>query len=188
MIKEVILGFLIKRGAMSGYEILQQIRSAQMEEWADIKTSSIYATMRKLDDQDLIVLQTLEKTGNRSRAIYSITPKGCDVFKKLLFEALKKPSIIFPNFFYTGLIFMEELGIDEIYNALEQQEFAILQINDRIKTYQENREKRKDIPAHTQIIFNHIIALCEQQANFINNFKDELQPNGRMNYNKEEIL
>ena len=56
MSRGIVLGLLLEFGAMLGYEI------------------------------HLIVLQTLEQTGNRSKAIYKITLQGCDVFKRLLIK------------------------------------------------------------------------------------------------------
>lgn len=174
MSREIVLGLLLKLGAMSGYEIQQKMQSAQANKWADAKSSSVYLLLRKLDKENLIALQTLEQTGNRSKAIYKITPKGCEIFKQLLIEAFSKPSVFSPAALYTGLSFMDEINRKEILKALEQHESAILNLYEEMKIGHTRKTEHTKIPVNIQFIFENIYDHCELQLTFLKHLKEEL--------------
>ena len=94
----VILGFLRERPA-SGYDIQQWIRLADMDRWAHILSGSIYYALKKMEEEGLVEARAEERTGDRLRKIFAITPRGEAAFRELVRESLSgAPHALVPNF------------------------------------------------------------------------------------------
>jgi DNA-binding PadR family transcriptional regulator len=116
----VVLGLLLQR-PMSGYTIQLTLQMNKTEQWAGILPGSIYHAIKKLASEELIVLQTTEQSGNRTKAIYALTEAGREEFQRLLREAWRTPVLHFPSGLYTALGFLEDLHNEEIMHALDEQ-------------------------------------------------------------------
>ncbi len=119
-----VLGLLMLR-AMSGYEIQRFLQLNQTEQWADILPGSIYHALKKLAGEGLIVLQTTEYAGNRSKAIYAVTSAGEEEFRSLLREAWRKPVLHFPSELYAALSFLDTLPMEEVIASINEQIIAL---------------------------------------------------------------
>jgi len=170
----MVLGLLLKYGPMSGYEIQQKMQSAKTDKWAYVQPASIYHALRKLDKEELITLQTLEQTGNRSKAIYSITSKGKSEFDNMLINSFKKASVVFPTALYTVLTFMDEASTDALIDALNVQQQAIQGIYDEMREGQLEKEKYSEVPKNVLFIFQNIYEQCELQLKFLEELKQDL--------------
>ena len=115
----LVLGLLSLR-PMSGYAIQQYLALNQTEQWAGVLPGSIYHALKKLAAERLVALQTTERTGNRLRAIYAITPAGEQEFRQLLREAWSAPGLHFPIGLYAAMNFLEALPREEITAALDK--------------------------------------------------------------------
>ena len=71
----MVLG-LLKTKPMSGYEIQQLLIISQSDSWAGILPGSIYHALKKMEKEQLVAIDSIEQTGNRSKAIYKITEQG----------------------------------------------------------------------------------------------------------------
>ncbi|KWX82649.1 PadR family transcriptional regulator [Paenibacillus riograndensis] len=170
----MVLGLLLKYGSMSGYEIQQKMVSAQTDKWAYVQPASIYHALRKLDKDELVRLEKLEQTGNRSKAIYSITSKGKHEFNSMLISSFKKASVVFPSALYTVLTFMDEAPKEEIIGALEVQQQAIQTIYDEMKAGQKEKEKYSEVSKNVLLIFENMYEQCEVQLQFLQKLKQDL--------------
>ncbi|KAE8559177.1 PadR family transcriptional regulator [Paenibacillus polymyxa] len=173
----MVLGLLLQYGAMSGYEIQQKMQSAQTDKWAYVQPASIYHALKKLDSEGIVRLETLEQTGNRSKAIYAITEAGKSEFSRLLIESFKETSVVFPTALYTALTFMDEAGLHEIEEALSFQHQAIEKIYKEMKLGQEQKAELMDIPVNVMLIFKNIYDQCELQLKFVKQIKEEIRRN-----------
>ncbi|RCX22522.1 PadR family transcriptional regulator [Fontibacillus phaseoli] len=174
MTNVMVLGLLLKYGPMSGYEIQQKMQSAKTDKWAYVQPASIYHALRKLDKDELVSLQSLEQTGNRSKAIYSVTSKGKHEFDRMLVDSFKKTSVVFPTPLYTVLTFIDEAPKENIIQALEVQQQAIRNIYDEMKAGQKEKEAYSEIPKNVLMIFENIYDQCEIQLQFIERLKQDL--------------
>ncbi|MDA1477332.1 PadR family transcriptional regulator [Bacillus changyiensis] len=170
----MVLGLLLKYGPMSGYEIQQKMQSAQTDKWAYVQPASIYHALKKLDKDELVTLQTLEQTGNRTRAIYSITSKGKEEFHRMLIHSFKKESVVFPTPLYTVLTFMDEAPLEEIIEALTVQQQAIQSIYDEMVEGQRKKEEVGEIPKNVMFIFKNMYDQCDLQLKFLEELKQDL--------------
>lgn len=170
----MVLGLLLKFGPMSGYEIQQKMKSGKTDKWAYVQPASIYHALRILDRDELVFLQKLEQTGNRSKAIYSITSKGKFEFDRMLINSFKKASVVFPTALYTVLTFMDEAPKENIIEALEVQQQAIQNIYDEMKAGQKEKEEYSKIPKNVLLIFENMYDQCEMQLQFLQKLKQDL--------------
>jgi DNA-binding PadR family transcriptional regulator len=114
----IVLGLLALR-PMSGYAIQRYLQLNQTEQWAGILPGSIYHALKKLTAEGLMALRSTEQTGNRTKAIYAITPEGSAEFHRLLKEVWSAPGLHFPVGLYTALNFVDALPRAEVLAALE---------------------------------------------------------------------
>src|SRR6266516_4437077 len=94
-----VLGLLTQR-PMSGYAIQVVLQLSQTQQWARVLPDSVYHALKKLTDENFVVLQATELTGNQNKAIYAITPTGKDEFRKLLKKTWSTPVLHFPTKLY----------------------------------------------------------------------------------------
>ncbi len=174
MTSSMVLGLLLKFGSMSGYEIQQKMKSAQTDIWASVKPASIYHALRKLDKNNHVELKTIEHTGNRAKAIYSITEKGKKEFNNLLLNSFKNTSVNFPNALYTILTFVDEIDPVKLIKSLKSHRSEIDGIYSIMKEGQGKKEKIMTIPENVMYIFEDMYLHCEHQLKFIDKILDYL--------------
>lgn len=119
-----VLGMLMRR-PLSGYEIQLILHLNRSEQWASILPGSIYHALKKLAGEGLVVLQSIEQAGNRTKAIYAITPQGEEEFRRLLRDSWRTPVLHFPSGIYVALGFLDDLPREEVVQAIDAQIAAL---------------------------------------------------------------
>lgn len=119
-----VLGLLVQQ-PMAGYAIQVILQLSQTQQWARVLPGSVYHALKKLADEGFVVLQGTEQAGNRSKAIYAITPEGKAGFRKLLKEAWSVPVLHFPAELYAALSFLDDLSREEIVHAIDERIAAL---------------------------------------------------------------
>lgn len=118
MVRLVILGLLSKK-TMHGYEIQQNIEKSGMEQWTNILKGSIYYSLKKMEEEGLIVAQGEERVGNQIRKIYAISPSGKDELLSLLGKALVQVPHEHTSEFNVSLYWFNLLPKEEIVSCLK---------------------------------------------------------------------
>ena len=116
----MVLGCLME-WPMSGYQIQLILQVSQTEQWAGILPGSVYHALKKLEKEGMVVLKGTEKTGNRLKSIYEITPTGKEEFSNLLKEAWQKPCLHFPSGIYGAVSFLDDTQLKEVLPLIDQQ-------------------------------------------------------------------
>lgn len=113
----MVLGLLLDR-PMHGYEILQQIRAADMELWLPVSPAAIYYALAKLHRWGL-VLETRARGGGPERSIYHLTERGREAFLAGMESALASQE---PTRFEYGLgiFLLNKLPQERALPLLEQ--------------------------------------------------------------------
>ena len=164
----MVLG-LLKSKPMSGYEIQQILTKSQSDSWAGILPGSIYHALKKMEKEGLVEIDSIEKTGNRSKAIYKITQDGEKEFEALLLESLQVSSVYLPSNLYTGLSFIQHLSNDEIIQSFKNQQILL---EEQLATLKEGIEiKRTHMPLDevTEMLFQNVFKQYEIQLDLLNN-------------------
>lgn len=116
MTKLLVLGLLDER-PMSGYDIQQMLKVMDAEHWGGVLVGSIYHALKKMEAEGLVEVISVEQTGHRQKAVYQITEKGSAYLKKLVRDALKTSSVVYPSRLYSGLSYVHKLPKEEAWKA-----------------------------------------------------------------------
>jgi DNA-binding PadR family transcriptional regulator len=167
MVRTMVLGLLKTHGIMSGYEIQQQMESAETDTWAYVQPPSIYHALKKLNAEGYVSLEAVEQTGYRTKALYAITPEGEKAYKEMLEKAFEKNSVVFPATLYTALTFWNELPPETVLKAVNKQ---ITSIHDTIKLMKSGKERKAEmvgIEENVDLIYQNIFAQCDLQLDYL---------------------
>ncbi|WP_232699464.1 PadR family transcriptional regulator [Brevibacillus daliensis] len=175
--RAMVLGLLQMNGPMSGYEIQMLMQSAKTDLWANVAPASIYHALKKLQQEGKVILKTMEQTGLRSKAIFSITTDGEQELRDLLQASFSKSSVAFPTDLYTALTFIDQLAPSEVEFALDQQEKEIKKLHETLQEgYQEKKHHLQEkVPGNVTAIFNNLYAQCELQMKFVQQMRKLLK-------------
>ncbi len=135
-----VLGLVMQR-PMSGYAIQVILQLSQTQQWARVLPGSVYHALKKLADEGFVVLQATEQAGNRSKAIYAITPAGKEEFRKLLKAAWSTPVLHFPAELYAALSFLDDLTREEVVHAIDER---IAALERELATWNEGETKKAE--------------------------------------------
>lgn len=103
----VVLG-LLNQKPMHGYQLYHEVERTGMEHWAQVNLSSIYNTLNRLEQKEMIEAKR-EKPGKMpERSVYRITKKGKDELAHLLEQALRD-NRIHPTNLVLGVAFIKGL-------------------------------------------------------------------------------
>jgi DNA-binding PadR family transcriptional regulator len=148
-----VLGLLMQR-PVSGYAIQVILQLSQTQQWARVLPGSVYHALKKLADEGFVVLQATEQAGNRSKAIYAITPDGKEEFRALLKEAWSAPILHFPAEIYAALSFIDDLPREEIVLALDDR---IAALERELATWNEGEIKKAEFMQGTLPDYLHAL-------------------------------
>ena len=88
---ETALLGLLSESPMYPYQIEKEVEFREMRLWTELSMSSIYKTLKKLEEKGLVDRENMVSEENRVRKLYSISKKGTELLKKELFEILSEP-------------------------------------------------------------------------------------------------
>jgi len=114
----LILGVLLIKQPIHGYDVRRELESWSADKWANIAYGSIYSALNKMAEEGLVeVVSTNHKDSKPARTEYTITESGRQEFERLLREYWWnwKPTI---DPFQVALTFMNRLSRDELLGAL----------------------------------------------------------------------
>jgi DNA-binding PadR family transcriptional regulator len=161
---------------MAGYAIQVILQLSQTQQWAKVLPGSVYHALKKLADEGYVVLQATEQAGNRSKAIYAITPAGKEAFRTLLKEAWSTPVAHFPAEIYAALSFLDDLPREEIVLALNER---IAALERELATWNEGEIKKAEfmqgpLPDYLQALFANGREHMEVDLRFLRYLREEI--------------
>ncbi len=125
----VLLGLILEK-ERSGYDIITEISSRELDRWANLSTSTVYNRLTTLEKNECI-LGRAEREGNRpERMVYTITEKGRDVLRK---EVLKHLTGFNDDPRTLGFAFLYGAENKELIRTLEAHERRLVQEIERLE-------------------------------------------------------
>lgn len=168
----LVLGLLIRNGALSGYDIQVAMENSQTDTWAYVKPASIYYALKKLEEKRYVTLKSVEKTGHRSKAVYEINSEGVAYYQKLVADGLAKSSVVFPSDLYSSLTFIDDIPADTVIKNTEQHYKKIEKLYSEMKAVRELKLEIGEYPENVQIIFDNIFEQCKLQLSTLTAIKN----------------
>ena len=93
----IVLGML-KKEALSAYDIQKLVEYRNISKWVKISTPSIYKKVIQLEEKGYISSNIVKEGKMPEKAIYSLTEAGEKQLENLMFEISAKPIQIFLDF------------------------------------------------------------------------------------------
>lgn len=92
----VVLG-LLAAGPRHGYELVGEIRSMRVQNWARIGASTVYAVLERLERRGLLE-RSVTRSGNRpERQVHELTEAGRERLAELVERALSSPEPVYSD-------------------------------------------------------------------------------------------
>ncbi|WP_072770988.1 PadR family transcriptional regulator [Desulfitobacterium chlororespirans] len=168
MTRLLVLGMLDVQ-PMSGYDIQQALQLTDAERWGGVLIGSIYHALKKMEQEGYVAVTSIEQTGHRQKAVYTMTEAGKTYLQELIKDALKTSSVLYPSTLYSGLSFYEKLGKDECRKALQQQRNTLQEEYDAVKQGLAAKDAAMDhnIPPMVMLVMDNMLSLIKQQQDFV---------------------
>ena len=106
-LKYAILG-LLDQEPHYGYEIKQKFEHMMGALWP-VSYGQLYPTLRKLAEDNLVTMKTVQGKKAVEKNVYSITDEGSALFKKWLHNDNKKVQISIKDEFTLSLFFLDQI-------------------------------------------------------------------------------
>lgn len=154
---------------MSGYDIQQALQMTDAERWGGVLIGSIYHALKKMEQEGYVAVTSIEQTGHRQKAIYSITDTGRTYLQTLIKDSLRASSVLYPSTLYSGLSFYEKLSAEECRKALEEQRVALHDEYMAVKRGLEAKDAamQHNVPPMVLLIMENMFAIIKQQQDFV---------------------
>lgn len=140
----IVLGML-KREAMSAYDLQKLVEYRNISKWVKISTPSIYKKVIQLEQKGYIKSR-IEKEGRMpEKAVYSLTKSGDKEFEKLMLETSNKPINIFLDL-NAVIVNLECMSKGEQTKCLDNIESNMKTLKAYLEENLSLKENNKDVP------------------------------------------
>ncbi len=132
---------LVSEGPIHGYDLVKRSRENRISDWADIPSSSVYQSLKRLEKNGHIKAKEVRIGKSPPRAVYRITKSGKTALSASLLRLLTEP-IDLRSDFDIALLGIELLPEDKALKALEIHRGQTERIYSEIETfYEANKAK-----------------------------------------------
>ncbi len=173
---EIILLALLYEQDRYGYEIESVIEERHMRNWTKIGFSSIYNSLRNLENKGWIDSRHEEEYGSPARKVFFIKEDFRESVREIIKKTLHSPRRVFSEF-SIGLAFSHFLTREETYECLVNYRESLERRRQIILNhYTEQQSKIQNI-IHIKALFTHPLKLIEAEVEWISDLLNELKEN-----------
>lgn len=137
----IVLGML-KKQALSAYDIQKLVEYRNISKWVKISTPSIYKKVIQLEEKGLLQSVPMRENNMPEKAVYSLTASGEREFERLMQEISVQPIRIFLDF--NAVI----VNLDSLPMEMQKSCIANIEKNvQELKSYlEENLQEKENAP------------------------------------------
>ena len=173
----VVLGLVFEQDHY-GYEIIQEVKARDFEQWANINPASIYNHLNKLEKSGALSCRT-EKVGNSpERKVYSITEEGRRLLSELVVKAIASPSHTDHAIASLGIGFVYCADEQAVLKAIRNKLTALEHASEHLT--KENEALREHIPLNWLILIEGAIAHVKVEQDILNKLKEAIESGALM--------
>jgi PadR family transcriptional regulator, regulatory protein PadR len=172
---ELVLLSLLYEKDCYGYEIESVIEERRIRNWTKIGFSSIYNSLKKLEEKKLIASRYEEEYGSPSRKVYYINETVREYVRESIKKTLYSPQRVYSEF-SIGLAFSHLLTTKELHECLYQYRESLEKRRQGIlKSYLEQPIAQNNI--YIKALFTHPLKLIEAEVEWIDDLLNEIKEN-----------
>ena len=165
----IVLGML-KKQALSAYDIQKLVEYRNISKWGRISTPSIYKKVIQLEEKGLLQSVAVRENNMPEKAVYSLTASGERAFERLMEELSLQPVRMFLDF--NAVI----VNLDSV--PLEMQKSCVANIEKNVqdmKAYLEENLRKKenapDVPETGMAVLRQQYILAETMEAWLEDLK-----------------
>ena len=166
----IILGSLYQ-SPKSAYDLQKQIGSRNLSRWIKIGSFTVYKKVVQYENKGYVISETVRNGHMPEKTMYTITPKGIEIFKELMAKFSLAETRVFLDFnaVIVNLALLDENSANEcIANMKKSIQTTKMQIMEQLPTH-------KDIPLFGRTILEQQFLLLETLEKWEENFEKELE-------------
>lgn len=168
-----VLG-LLEEAPMHPYEMYQLLLKRREDTLVKIRPGSLYHTVTRLADQDLVRPESTERAGNRpERTTYRITEAGAAALRHRIAEIIRRPNREYP-IFPVALAEAHNLPADEVASLLVER---IALLDDDLAQYDaiRNWTSSRGVPRRYWMVIDFLRVQTAGEADWLRRLVDELR-------------
>ncbi len=166
----IILGSLYQ-SPKSAYDLQKQIEARNLSRWIKIGSFTVYKKVVQYETKGYVVSETVKNGNMPEKTLYTITPKGKEIFKELMIKFSLAETRVFLDFnaVIVNLALVDENFADEcIANMKASIQNTKMQITEQLP-------KHENIPFFGRTIMEQQFLLLETLEKWEENFEKELE-------------
>ena len=161
----IVLGML-KKEALSAYDIQKLVEYRKISKWVKISTPSIYKKVIQLEEKGLIKSH-IEKEGKMpEKAVYALTDKGEKEFERLMLEISAKSVNIYLDF-NAVIVNLDSLSPQDQKTCIENIENNIKQLKAYLVENINEKENMPNIPETAKAVMRQQFLLIQALEDWI---------------------
>ena len=162
-LKYAILG-LLDQEPHYGYEIKQKFEHMMGDLWP-VSYGQLYPTLRKLAEDDLVTMKTVQGKKAVEKNVYSITDRGSEYFKNWLNDTRKKNQISIKDEFTLSLFFLDQIDPIDAEDILRTK---LTELRDKHRHYTEEYQRyNENTPQYKKALTRKMLLHLEAELQWI---------------------
>jgi len=169
---DVLVLAMLDQEPMHGYEITTKIKEQLYDVWVDVATSSIYNTLKKIENQGLAKTTEIRLGKQPPRTTFTITKKGKKYLNQKIPQILQQEPY-FKSFMHAALMTLNKSNQKNIIQNLQQQKINTNALVDKIAEY--HSKKKNNMAKAEQLIYEHLKCLYKAHITWLENTINDLE-------------
>lgn len=167
-----VLGMLARNGPMHGHQIRRQAELERAEFWGNVKVSSLYAALHRLEAEGLIEAVEQTQTGRfPARTVYAITAEG---WRELvvLRDACFRNTAVEPDPLDLALSFSDDVDADSLRSIIEDRLASFHALAESME--RQEQQVRQYLTPFNLAVFAHYKARVAAEVRWHEEFLEQL--------------
>ena len=165
----IVLGML-KKEALSAYDIQKLVEYRNISRWVKISTPSIYKKVIQLEEKGYIKSSLARDGKMPEKAIYSLTETGEKELEHLMHEIASQPIRIFLDF-NAVIVNLSQLSPEDRQSCLQDIEGNIKVLKSYLEGNIREKEQDADVPETGMAVLRQQYMLAETMETWIASLK-----------------
>ncbi len=166
----LVLGVVSLFQPMNGYQLLRELNSWYVEDWAQVKPGSIYSMLNSLSKQGKLIRHELAEA-DRAVAVYEVSETGAAELNDLIRIGLDGSRGLDPVMFHATMSFAPALSRDEVVAAIGRRIDNVTRYRDGLVDKISNVE----LPSHVRHALTLPLAQTEAELAWVTDFGSLLE-------------
>lgn len=165
----IVLGML-KKQALSAYDIQKLVEYRNISKWVRISTPSIYKKVIQLEEKGLLQSAAVQEGNMPEKAVYSLTASGEQAFERLMAELSAQPVRMFLDF-NAVIVNLDSVPMEMQRSCVANIEKNVQELKAYLEENLQEKENAPDVPEIGMAVLRQQYVLAETIAAWIEELK-----------------